>query len=112
MSSKTFKHGEYMKTLLSLIALVSGSISFAETKVISVSDRLFGSRIDVVTRNVATQLGNSADAQCSNGVLSLKNVTFQYVDGDSRIVKSENAPTRIETATEVTVIATALVDCK
>jgi hypothetical protein len=101
-----------MKTLLSIIILVSSSFAFAETKVISVSDHLFGGRIEVVTRNMAAHLADNAEASCLNGVRSLKNVTFQYVDGDSIVVKSENAPSRIETATEVTVIATALADCK
>lgn len=101
-----------MKPLLSLIVLVISSVSFAEMKVISIDNRLFGSRIDTVIRNSAAFLGNSADAQCPNGVLSLKNVTFQVVDGNSGVVKSEGSPTRIETASEVTVIATALADCK
>ncbi len=101
-----------MKALLPLFVLAISSVSFAELKVISVDSRLFGSRIDIVVRNASALLGNSAEAQCPNGVLDLKNVTFQFVDGNSLVVKREGAPTRIETATEITVIATALADCK
>ncbi|RYZ90739.1 MAG: hypothetical protein EOP06_07550 [Proteobacteria bacterium] len=101
-----------MKALTSLLILFSTSISHAETKVISLDNRLFGSRIEVVLRNAAALLGNAAIAQCSNGVLGLRNVMFQVVDGSSRVFKSEGIPTRIETAAEVTVIATALADCK
>lgn len=99
-----------MKALFALFFFFS-STAFADTQVITVSSRFFGSRIEVVTANAAVYLGERAIAACPNGVHRLRNMTFQYVDGDSRVVKNENSQTEIITAT-LTVIATALADCK
>jgi len=86
-------------------------VTLANAQVISISSHFFGSRIGIVTENAAILLGNAAEASCAKGVRSLKNLVFQFVNGNARVVPSETGATQIET-TEITVIATAIAECK